>query len=472
MRPLTQSRSPAVFVTAMLALASCATQDDAALARRRPATVSSDFESGNIGAVQKLDDTEWVLSLRDDNDNPDLPDSWRTWWYVRFDNLSTTAPTAVTVNNNVWPYYYVPVYSYDQNVWHRFDEAEVTQPDASSIKVVKQFAQSTVWTARFYPYTLTDLDNYLGRCKPSNYVSREVVGETTQGHPIEVVTITNPSVDDAGKRRIWLHARTHPAETGSSFVLEGLIDFLLSGDGDAETLVSNFVVSIVPMHNIDGVVIGNYRTTPASENLESLWLRDPGDPFRLTPDAPHEVQVLHDAIAATLQSPAAIPVTMALNLHSSNSEPDTAPFFFPHFGPAALGYTADEVALWTQQLAFADAVEAFYGTGRIEPRPAEGGPSFVTGNFPESWWWENTHADVMAMTLETVYGRAGFAPRWVVPDDLRALGHALALAMLAYHGLPVVAARTQPEAPRAGSARGLRFPDLYPPALEFQLKAE
>lgn len=454
-------------------LAGCAIDDDEALAlrERRATTVSSDFESGNIGAIQEVAQTEWVLSLPDDNDNADLPDSWRTWWYVRFDNVSTTQPISVTVNNNAWPFFYVPVYSYDRRTWHRFEDSEVSQPDAMSTKVVKQFARSTVWMARFYPYTFTDQTSYLRRIDRSRFLSREVVGTTAQGRPLEVLTITDRGVPDTGKLRIWIHARSHPAETGSSFLLEGLIDLLLSRDSDAERLREQFVFSIMPMHNIDGVVIGNYRTTPASENLENLWLRDPADPFLLRASAPREIHVLRDAIAATMTAPDAIPVSIALNLHSSNSEPDTAAFFFPHFGPESLGYAPEEARLYQQSIAFTDAVEGFYGTGKIQPRPADGGRSFVTNNFPETWWWHNRGADVMAITLETVYGRAGFAPRWVEPDDLRALGRAVGLAVLSYHGLAVDCPQAQPAAARL-AVPALQYPALYPPAMETQIRAE
>jgi hypothetical protein len=457
MRPL---RLSALLALAVLALTSCADAGGVAAT-----TVSSDFESGNLGTVKMLDETRWVLSLPDDNDNPDLPDTWRAWWYVRFDNVPTAGPMSVTVDNNAWPYYYVPVYSHDQKVWHRFDEAEVTQPDGNSIRMVKRFEESTVWLARFYPYTSTDLERYLGTLTDGGNLSREVVGTTALGRPMEVVTITNPTADLAGKRRIWIHARTHPAETGGSFLLEGLIDFLLGPDPDARTLLSSFVFSIMPMHNIDGVISGNYRTTPASQELENQWLRDPADPWRLRTTTPREVQVLRDAIAATMEPPAAIPVTVALNLHSSNSEPDSAAFFYPHFGPAALGYSEDEARLWTQQLSFIDSVESFYGAGRIAPRPVEGGASFATSNFPESWWWHNRHSDVMAITLETVYGRAGFAPRWVTPADLRALGRAVALALLTYHGLPVARPQAPAAAVRAATAPFVSPTDPYPPVV-------
>ena len=163
-----------------LALASCAGVDDVTSAegnaRGGLTTVTSDFESGSIGAVQRIADTDWVLSLRDDNDNPDLPDTWRTWWYVRFDDVSTAEPTAITVNHNVWPFLYVPVYSYDGRVWQRFDEQEVTQPESGTVRVVKRFDAATVWLARFYPYTRTDLNEYLRRQGDSRYLARRIAG--------------------------------------------------------------------------------------------------------------------------------------------------------------------------------------------------------------------------------------------------------------------------------------------------------
>ena len=450
-----------------LVLAGCGDDDTGGhdAEHRDETTVTDDFESGNRGTVEKLGDAQWVLSLRDDNDNAALPDNWRTWWYARFDHVHTDEPFTLTVGNNVWPYYYVPVYSYDQQTWLRFEEREVTQAADNSITVTTQFTQPTVWIARFYPYTLTDLNAYLDTVS-SPFVSRQTVGTTQLGRPMEVLTITDGSVPDAGKQRIWIHGRSHPAETGSSFVLEGLLGLVLGDGEDAASLRTHFVFSVLPMHNADGVVVGNYRTTPASENLENMWFRDPADPSQLTAAAPHEVQVLRDAMVATQTSPDAIPVSVALNLHSSNSEPDTGAFFFPHFGATTSNYTEEEARLYTQQIAFADAVEGFYA-GKIEPR-AEGGRSFVTNNFPESWWWANDGADVMAMTIETVYGRAGFAPRWVTPDDMRGLGRAIGLAVLQYHGLPVAtsAARSAPAVGRGG----LRYPALYPPAMEQTLK--
>jgi hypothetical protein len=122
------------------------------------------------------------------------------------------------------------------------------------------------------------------------------------------------------------------------------------------------------------------------------------------------------------------PVTLALNLHSSNSAPDTAAFFFPHFGSDPARYTPAQRALWATQLAFIRDVARHYG-GRIEQPPEDGGAGFLNSWFPETWWWTHKQESVNAITLETTYGRAGF-DHWVTQDDLRALGVAVAKAIV------------------------------------------
>lgn len=51
----------------------------------------------------------------------------------------------------------------------------------------------------------------------------------------------------------------HPGETNSSFIVEGILDFLVSDAPEAVALRDKYVFKIVPMLNPDGVIIGNYR---------------------------------------------------------------------------------------------------------------------------------------------------------------------------------------------------------------------
>jgi hypothetical protein len=54
-------------------------------------------------------------------------------------------------------------------------------------------------------------------------------------------------------------ARVHPGESNASFLLKGLLDYLLSDLREAKLIRKNYIIKIVPMLNIDGVIYGNYR---------------------------------------------------------------------------------------------------------------------------------------------------------------------------------------------------------------------
>ena len=61
------------------------------------------------------------------------------------------------------------------------------------------------------------------------------------------------------KPTVFLTSRVHPGETPASYVLDGLIKFLLTDSEQASILLSKFTFKIVPMLNPDGVYRGYFR---------------------------------------------------------------------------------------------------------------------------------------------------------------------------------------------------------------------
>jgi hypothetical protein len=132
-----------------------------------------------------------------------------------------------------------------------------------------------VFFAYSMPYTYTDLNEYLCQIQSLNlkYVKRNTLCRTIAGNKCEYLTITNKGSiqEDKEKQGIVLSARVHPGESNSSWIMKGVIDFLISDDSKASELRDKFVFKIIPMLNPDGVINGNYRCSLAGCDLNRRW---------------------------------------------------------------------------------------------------------------------------------------------------------------------------------------------------------
>lgn len=391
------------------------------------------FESGNVGEIKRSGDKQIVMQIRRDNDNPRLPKYWSQWWYASLDRLPVGKPITISLNGRVHSGYYLPVFSYDNRNWQQIRESDLIQRAGPSLTFRRSFLKPKVWLARYVPYTYSQQLAALERWRARRHVRIESLGKSPEGRDIPVVRIADESVPQQAKKTVFVHARAHPGEVAASHLVEGLVDYLTSRSVSPQ-LLRKLEIVVVPMLNVDGVVIGNNRTNAASANLESTWTPSPRDPRQLKEGRPREVELLHALFADALKRNAN--VSVALNIHSSNGDPGDRTFFYPHFG-AQRGYAPAERALWNSQAKFLGLLARQHGVSRLTPMPREGGREFLAKNIVEAWWWRNRQEKVMAMTIETTYGKTSRHGHWIRPEDLRELGASVGKAIAVYHGIPV-----------------------------------
>lgn len=88
-----------------------------------------------------------------------------------------------------------------------------------------------------------------------------------------MVIITNfrsPAEAIAEREAVVISARVHPGESNSSFICEGIINYLIRPE--AEELRNKFVFKVVPMLNPDGVIVGNYRCSLSGSDLNRQYV--------------------------------------------------------------------------------------------------------------------------------------------------------------------------------------------------------
>ena len=359
------------------------------------------------------------IVLRDDASG--LLDTWRYWWYTPLVLNGSNSIDTLVISNRGWSTFYVPIYSYDQKSWNYFDESKVKQISGNRLQIAHSFTDSIVWVARFFPYSSEHLNNYLEEIEDDEYVETEIIGVSESSNDIYRIKITNHSIADENKEVVFVHARTHPAETGQSYVVEGFINSLLK---DYRAALDSIVFVVIPMINIDGVDNGNTRTNENIVNLEQNWLMDQDDSLLLPEQCEEETKILRDEfVKYDIEN-----IKVALNLHCSNTSKDGEPFFFYHFGDDTLSFNDTEISLYTKMKLFGDIMQDNYAYGIS---PINSGKGFVNGNYPESWWWANFRDSVMAVTFETTYSKAGM-DHWITIEDMRNTGESLAITTVEY----------------------------------------
>eukprot|EP00899_Mesostigma_viride_P021084 jgi/Mesvir1/28978/Mv17751-RA.1 len=251
----------------------------------------SNFEGGNLGSVKMVSEFEYQLYLRPDTNAP----KYRLWFHFTVRNCRAKQQALFSVVNfsksgSLYRVGMSPVVRSTsrpkwervppKNVWY-YKNSAFTRGYILSFFFTFDNPDDVYSFAYSFPFTYSMLQQILYSIDHRNfpYVRREVLGWTTQRRSIDCITITHPdNTSDAkleargGRRKvIFVCARVHPGETPASFVIHGMMTFLLSSHPDAEALRQECCFVLIPMLNPDGVFLGNYRTCSLGTDLNRLW---------------------------------------------------------------------------------------------------------------------------------------------------------------------------------------------------------
>lgn len=301
----------------------------------RPVLFNTAFESGSIGLIDKLGEDEYRLHVRGQQDARGR-NRQATWFYFRMDDVAgrnlTLRLSDFRGEYNERPStpagpWMRPVFSIDGEKWQHFEKAD-WDADKAELTLNISVGANTVWIAHIPPYPHSRLLHLLEDVKRSPHAAVEVMGETALGRPLHLVTVTNFAQPDAGKKIVWLQARQHAWECGTSFLVEGALSFVLSDDPVARKLRDATIFKFVPMINVDSVVRGDVRFNANGFDPNRQWdLVDFRD--RRWLEWNPEIWYVKKAVLA---QHARQPIDLALNLHNTemNEYLETAANVEPH----------------------------------------------------------------------------------------------------------------------------------------------
>ena len=269
----------------------------------------SHFESGNLRQATQIGPTMYDLVT-----SPDINSTGHTQWFYfavsgmkpgrryKF-NIVNLEKTNSQFNFGMQPVMFSNAkWSSDKVGWHRvgksicyFKNDHVRDKPSSknnshyftvTFSLEFETEGDTCFLAYHYPYTLSDHLSHMLQleraARPQECLVRQLLCRTLAGNRCDLLTVTSFRREDlesfpvASREYVFLSARVHPGESNASWMMKGLLDFIISTDPVAERLRRTFVFKIVPMLNPDGVANGSASRAvqfhPDGGQFDFVWL--------------------------------------------------------------------------------------------------------------------------------------------------------------------------------------------------------
>ena len=223
-------------------------------------TIESDFPGGNVIIEKILGDTIFF--------RPDLRDTPREWFYWCFTVKNTSnkkwffKATKPNVLTNMGA-----AYSTDGGYkWHWIDQENQLGPNLFSFNFSGD--GKPVRLSMGMAYTQKNFDKFMLKYHSSPYIKKSVLSITRAGREVEQLLISDFKTKPNFK--VLFTARAHAGEMMSNYIIEGMIEALLSTDASMRQLLENAEIMIVPFLDKDGVEQGDqgkYRS-PRDHNRD------------------------------------------------------------------------------------------------------------------------------------------------------------------------------------------------------------
>ncbi len=280
------------------------------------ASISTAFEGGCLGRIQKLSETHFRLSAKGETDQ-DGRNRQANWYYFRVDDAPLQEITFDIVDLS-GEYNYKPnrgaitkdtppVISYDGKQWRHIQSFEYDSAEPRLRLRVHPQARR-FWIAHTPPYTNETLARLRADIAHLPDFREELIGRTVNGRDLLLWTISDRGTAD--KETIWLMFRQHSWETGSSWTGEGAVRALLADTPAARALRRGFVWKIFPLCDPDGVARGGVRFNAKGYDLNRNW--DVADPLRMP-----EISAQRNAVKHWMNSGHSI--DLFLSLHNTET---------------------------------------------------------------------------------------------------------------------------------------------------------
>lgn len=384
-------------------------------------TVESNFEGASVSAVE-IDNTARSVSFMPGGDPMR---GWPCWWYFKVNGITpgetitlrlrgSTAVTSVPGGPLVkplassWAMPEMATFSTDGKSWLHTEKG-VKEGDVMTYTIKAE--TTSVFVAWGPPYTPSTAAAFVrAMSEKSPHAKAEELCRSREGRAVPMLHVQEGERTKAQRFGVWVQARQHAWESGSSWVAQGFGEWLLSDDADAAWLRQHAEIFLVPIMDIDNTATGNGGKDAQPQDHNRDWSPQPHW---------NEVIAAQKQVTGLIQEGR---MDVFLDLH--NPAPGDPTFF----------YVLERSALKEPMIGLRDRfIELAYGRiSKIKPlipmsnKPKTTGPAYhpLWRQISANWVSMNGNPHTVSLCLETIWNYKNSTT-----EGYRAVGANLAAAV-------------------------------------------
>jgi len=398
-------------VTAILLGAALLASAGPTLAAAPALVVSADFPGGSVH-VDELDQEARAIRFRP-ADHPGR--GWRCWWYFKVTGIEPGETLTLTVSGSGFALPDRAALSLDDATWKHTPPGRRQKGKVTYTVRVDAREAYFAWGPPYLPRHARDLIARAVKACPR--AKAFDLCRTREDRPTPALRI---EPDDARAERpilLWVQARQHAWESGSSWVCDGLVRWLCSGDARANALRRRCRIVAVPIMDIDNVVRG-----AGGKN------QNPQDHNRDWSDQPHWRSVAA-AQRMLREMNGEARLTLFIDLHNPGPGPRDQEVFF---------YTCPRASLSERRRSLLDAFLAAAKAEMAAPLGFRGQTRESGAGYDKNWKRisKNWVADHLAGPVVTVTMETGWNTPHSTQENYQEVGRRLGLAIERHLGGP------------------------------------
>ena len=256
-------------------------------------TFDSNYDNGSLGGIELLSPGVYRATLF--TEDGELGER-RYWFRFRMRGVGGRR-LRITIDHSLNPR---PFLRLGNGSWRRMTSAEA--PDLNTVVLSFESEETEAELAFFEPMGLQETHDAVQALvgRSPEFAARDVLGQSEEGRDVWEVMVTDPSMPDEGKRRVWLHSRAHAGEVTSTHTMLGFLEQMLEDTPLGRSLRRQLIVHVVPILNVDGTARGLTRWDGQGRDPESEWCAIRSRPVQLIKDRVDTLMATTESIEVAL----------------------------------------------------------------------------------------------------------------------------------------------------------------------------